>query len=162
MVLNNQPLSSSIDRGPRAVWRLTRASTPPAVLTDFVRASTPVEGPLSSFAWARWELWVPRQAPAARITTRSAKSAQTNWRRRWESNPCTGLCRPLPEPLGHVAVSGHDAATRTRPHTISPSPNTWRMSHVVVQGRCRNVGSFVARPTHSVRKPLRSRIDRRG
>ncbi len=25
-------------------------------------------------------------------------------RRRWESNPCTGLCRPLPEPLGHVAV----------------------------------------------------------
>ncbi len=24
-------------------------------------------------------------------------------RRRWESNPCTGLCRPLPEPLGHVA-----------------------------------------------------------
>ena len=33
-------------------------------------------------------------------------------RRRWESNPCTGLCRPLPEPLGHVAVSGHDHATR--------------------------------------------------
>src|SRR3954454_9055136 len=40
------------------------------------------------------------------------------WRRRWESNPCTGLCRPLPEPLGHVAVSGHVAVTRTRPETI--------------------------------------------
>ena len=28
------------------------------------------------------------------------------WRRRRESNPCTRFCRPLPEPLGHVAT-GH-------------------------------------------------------
>src|SRR5918998_6631878 len=26
------------------------------------------------------------------------------WRRRRESNPCTRFCRPLPEPLGHVAT----------------------------------------------------------
>ncbi len=25
------------------------------------------------------------------------------WRRRAESNCCTGLCRPLPKPLGHAA-----------------------------------------------------------
>jgi hypothetical protein len=25
------------------------------------------------------------------------------WRRRPESNRCTGLCRPLPKPLGHAA-----------------------------------------------------------
>ena len=25
-------------------------------------------------------------------------------RRRRESNPCTGLCRPLPKPLGHSAA----------------------------------------------------------
>ena len=25
-------------------------------------------------------------------------------RRRRESNPCTGLCRPLPKPLGHSAT----------------------------------------------------------
>jgi hypothetical protein len=28
----------------------------------------------------------------------------TMWRRRRESNPCTGLCRPLPKPLGHSAA----------------------------------------------------------
>ena len=28
-------------------------------------------------------------------------------RRRGESNPCTGLCRPLPKPLGHVARIVH-------------------------------------------------------
>jgi hypothetical protein len=28
----------------------------------------------------------------------------TKWRRRRESNPCTGLCRPLPKPLGHSAA----------------------------------------------------------
>src|SRR3954454_14638141 len=31
-------------------------------------------------------------------------------RRRWESNPCTGLCRPLPEPLGHVAIPDAEAS----------------------------------------------------
>ena len=29
----------------------------------------------------------------------------TQWRRRRESNPDTGLCRPLPKPFGHVAVA---------------------------------------------------------
>ena len=26
------------------------------------------------------------------------------WRRCWESNPGRGLCRPLPQPLGHIAI----------------------------------------------------------
>ena len=37
-----------------------------------------------------------------------------NWRRRRESNPCTGLCRPLPEPLGYAA--GTRQRTRRSPH----------------------------------------------
>ena len=65
-------------------------------------------------------------------------------RRRWESNPCTGLCRPLPEPLGHVAVSGHAAATRTRGHTIAARRITSWL------GRRPTSETFVARPTHSV------------
>src|ERR1700722_18221437 len=32
------------------------------------------------------------------------------WRRRAESNRRTGLCRPLPKPLGHAAVSRHERA----------------------------------------------------
>ena len=36
-----------------------------------------------------------------------------NWRRRRESNPCTGLCRPLPEPLGYAA--GTRQRTRRSP-----------------------------------------------
>jgi hypothetical protein len=35
---------------------------------------------------------------------RAAGSVLGNWRRRRESNPCTRFCRPLPEPLGHVAT----------------------------------------------------------
>jgi hypothetical protein len=31
-------------------------------------------------------------------------------RRRRESNPCTGLCRPLPKPLGHSAVGASSPA----------------------------------------------------
>src|SRR3954451_2410223 len=64
---------------------------------------------------------------------RRAKGAN-GWRRRWESNPCTGLCRPLPEPLGHVAVSGHAAVTRTRCVTIpddqlgTPGPCVYEMT----------------------------------
>jgi hypothetical protein len=32
------------------------------------------------------------------------RSSSNMRRRRRESNPCTGLCRPLPKPLGHSAV----------------------------------------------------------
>ena len=41
-----------------------------------------------------------------------------SWRRRRESNPGTGLCRPLPKPLGHVASCprflGSEQSTLTR------------------------------------------------
>src|SRR5258706_7722933 len=37
-------------------------------------------------------------------------------RRRWESNPCTGLCRPLPKPLGHVAMPA-----RASRETLAPT-----------------------------------------
>src|SRR3954447_22342263 len=30
----------------------------------------------------------------------------SSWRRRRESNPGTGICSPLPKPLGHAARSG--------------------------------------------------------
>jgi hypothetical protein len=33
-------------------------------------------------------------------------------RRRRESNPCTGLCRPLPKPLGHSAIGASFAGGR--------------------------------------------------
>src|SRR3954453_3657390 len=46
------------------------------------------------------------------------RAAPETPRRRWDSNPCTGIARPLPEPLGHVAVSGHAGVTRTRCATI--------------------------------------------
>ena len=36
--------------------------------------------------------------------------AAEKWRRRRESNPCTGLCRPLPKPLGHSAVGASSPA----------------------------------------------------
>ena len=35
-----------------------------------------------------------------------AGNPELQWRRRRESNPCTGLCRPLPKPLGHSATKG--------------------------------------------------------
>jgi hypothetical protein len=47
-----------------------------------------------------------RDAPAA-ITTSWLEGCQVPFRyrrRRRESNPCTGLCRPLPKPLGHSAT----------------------------------------------------------
>ncbi len=51
-------------------------------------------------------------APARRARAEQEAGARRRrvsaeiWRRRGESNPCTGLCRPLPKPLGHVARSG--------------------------------------------------------
>ena len=49
----------------------------------------------------------------------SVKWAGGMWRRRRESNPCTRFCRPLPEPLGHVATdcaAGCPARIRTSVH----------------------------------------------
>ncbi len=40
-------------------------------------------------------------------------------RRRWESNPSTGLCRPLPKPLGHVAIA---TASSCESRTLSALP----------------------------------------
>src|ERR1700722_11523411 len=36
-------------------------------------------------------------------------------RRRRESNPCTGLCRPLPKPLGHSAAQEQASRTAVTP-----------------------------------------------
>ena len=46
-------------------------------------------------------------------------------RRRRESNPCTGLCRPLPEPLGYAAGTGErtsrsDYVERARRYDLRP------------------------------------------
>ena len=48
------------------------------------------------------------------------------WRRRGESNPCTGLCRPLPEPLGHVAVAGSKPADEPTTYWPLPAPDSVR------------------------------------
>ena len=50
---------------------------------------------------------------------------RSDWRRRRESNPCTGLCRPLPEPLGYAAGTGErtsrsDCAERARRYDLRP------------------------------------------
>jgi hypothetical protein len=44
------------------------------------------------------------QGPVRRRTApKAARDLLRIWRRRRESNPCKRFCRPLPEPLGHVA-----------------------------------------------------------
>ena len=43
---------------------------------------------------------------------------QSPSRRRRESNPRTGLCRPLPKPLGHSAASGPVAGRETGPGAV--------------------------------------------
>src|SRR5688500_13283706 len=42
------------------------------------------------------------------------------WRRRRESNPCTRFCRPLPEPLGHVATDCLAAPRGFEPRFTDP------------------------------------------
>ena len=47
-------------------------------------------------------------------------------RRRRESNPCTGLCRPLPKPLGHSAIGASFAdglRAALRGFSIHPKPH---------------------------------------
>ncbi len=62
---------------------------------------------------------------------------EVQWgRRRRESNPCTGLCRPLPKPLGHSAARAYgpsraDDGIRTRdPHLGKVM--LYQLSHVRV------------------------------
>ena len=43
------------------------------------------------------------------------------WRRRWESNPGRGLCRPLPQPLGHVANRNGEPHRDPNPIALSTS-----------------------------------------
>ena len=43
-------------------------------------------------------------------------------RRRRESNPCTGLCRPLPKPLGHSAARASETPSGRRDSNPRPSP----------------------------------------
>jgi hypothetical protein len=55
------------------------------------------------------EVELCRSEPAEQVRT---DKVPVRGRRRWESNPCTGLCRPLPEPLGHVAITVRRPGTR--------------------------------------------------
>ena len=62
--------------------------------------------------------------PTATLKGRFRWSEQ-DWRRRRESNPCTGLCRPLPKPLGHSAVGASftdGLRTASRGVKIHPKP----------------------------------------
>ena len=59
----------------------------------------------------------------------SAPLSGHSWRRRRESNPCTGLCRPLPKPLGHSATKampqGHTDPQSGR-RDSNPRPSPWQ------------------------------------
>ena len=46
------------------------------------------------------------------------------WRRRPESNRCTGLCRPLPKPLGHAATAPWGGGEPTG-RAAAPHPPSW-------------------------------------
>ena len=74
--------------------------------------STPSRPPWDT-SWARTGYETadfPGQQRSRTVTVGQTKTAAeqvvyplNGWRRRRESNPGTGLCRPLPQPLGHVA-----------------------------------------------------------
>ena len=63
------------------------------------------------------------------------------WRRRRESNPCPGFCRPLPEPLGYAA--GDDEASGRPGRTCLPSESafTKRPQAPKNQDAARSIGS---------------------
>jgi hypothetical protein len=50
--------------------------------------------------------WIAKSAVPRRTDPRPGgrRLVLRMWRRRRESNPCKRFCRPLPEPLGHVAT----------------------------------------------------------
>ena len=68
-------------------------------------------------------------------------------RRRRESNPCTGLCRPLPKPLGHSArtrladpagaVEGHRSSGR---RDSNPRPSPWQGDALPAEPRPHHAG----------------------
>ena len=67
-----------------------------------------------SEGWVRGEIGVSggywRSPPVLTGETKRAPDLGLyqvrGWRWRRESNPCTGLCRPLPKPLGHATREG--------------------------------------------------------
>ena len=69
------------------------------------------------------------RSATTKIASDMAEYHVRGWRRRRESNPGTGLCRPLPKPLGHVArrsLTGQRGATlpggRQAEHGLIPRP----------------------------------------
>src|SRR5580700_3592188 len=95
-------------------------------------------------------------------------------RRRRESNPCTGLCRPLPKPLGHSAARAYgpsraDDGIRTRdPHLGKVM--LYQLSHVRIapRGAIRTVADPTARAnsdprssSHQSPNMLRERVHTR-
>src|SRR5437762_5703078 len=65
------------------------------------------------------------------------------WRRRPESNRCTGLCRPLPKPLGHAARTGHVSVagmtgdlTESLPARIAPTDIVQAKADLAEHGFC--------------------------
>jgi DNA-binding NarL/FixJ family response regulator len=59
-------------------------------------------------------------------------------RRRRESNPCTGLCRPLPKPLGHSAARAYGPSSGRRDSNPRPSP--WQGDALPTEPRPRAPG----------------------
>src|SRR5690349_18666637 len=80
------------------------------------------------------------------------------WRRRPESNRCTGLCRPLPKPLGHAARTGHVSVapvtgdlTELLPRRIAPSDISQAKAHLAEYGFCLIEGALTPERVESLR-----------
>ena len=65
-----------------------------------------------------------RPGPVSRAK-RDDRTPDARRRRRRESNPCTGLCRPLPKPLGHSATEALPAAERPAQKAHHGSREPW-------------------------------------
>src|SRR5208283_4914570 len=86
--------------------RLTSSSAtgPPAPLDQATQRPAPVSDPGTT---------LKDRPPPQFCRHKTGSSVGNPKRRRRESNPCTGLCRPLPKPLGHSATEVPRPATAT-------------------------------------------------
>src|SRR5579884_1176293 len=66
------------------------------------------EGHTDPFS-AAGQMWASRISATRLQVQKCPLSRSFVKRRRPESNRCTGLCRPLPKPLGHAAGTAHDS-----------------------------------------------------
>src|SRR4051794_22299012 len=86
------------------------------------------------------------------------KNSLVDWRRRPESNRCTGLCRPLPKPLGHAAGTGHVSVapmtgdlTYALPDRLDPGDITQARADLAEHGFCLLEGALSSEQVAALR-----------